>query len=89
MLSVMGAMRKSRKGRGPDQGLDEEKSKVESCTPMTHRGKKKDWPGRGELFEAARLELAGLADSPRVSLAQVHPAKAALIALPVGAHAKA
>jgi hypothetical protein len=50
---------------------------------MTHRGKKKDWPGGGELFEAAKLERAcWLAGSPRASLAQVHPAKATFIALP-------
>lgn len=54
MLSVMGAMKKSRRGRGPDQGLDEER-KVETCTLMTHRGKKKDWPGGGDLLKRLRL----------------------------------
>jgi hypothetical protein len=54
VLSVMGAMKKSRRGRGPDRGLDEER-KVETCTLMTHRGKKKDWPGGGDLLKAAEV----------------------------------
>ena len=88
MLSVMGAMKKNKRGRGPDQGLDEER-KVESCTLMTHRRKKKGLAGRRGPFEAAEVgSLLGLAASPRTSLAQVHPAKAALIALPEDVHLK-